>query len=274
MTEKDFSIYFNKDTQLSSVDQHSHNYYELLVFISGHVDFFYDDEIFTLEPDMLLLIPPHVKHHLSVSNYDKDYVRYVLWFTEELLLDYSSNQTNLLELFDHKGSNFPFLKLPIDSRLHLRSTLQNILYNHRSKELGSELVVRSLITRLLVSLLKTKKYNNYNLESRNNSTDDTVNYIQEYVSNHVYEKIDINDLAEKLFISRTHLERIFNDKMGLSISHYITKKKIYLAQKDILQGDHFQLVSDRYSFGNYSTFYRVFKKEFRLSPSAYLKLSR
>lgn len=266
--QMDFEIFYNQDINLSSVDLHEHDYYELYYFISGNIEFTLEEKTFPLKPHRLLFIPPHTLHNLKVINNASDYTRFVLWFSKDLLKQLSTTDTNFLKIFDGQINN-PF-KLSYDMRFEIHSSLQEILYLHQSNDLGDDALCYSAVIKLLVYLLRVTSYKNYNLGSSEYNNDELLLFIQNYVNNNIYEPIDIDTIADEVFLSRTHLERLFKEKMDLSIFEYIRKKKLHLAQQDLLKGYSSQSVSNRYSFGDYSSFYRAFKKEFQMSPSHYI----
>ena len=58
----------------------------------------------------------------------------------------------------------------------------------------------------------------------------------------------------------------FSQKMKIGLKKYIMQKKIYAAHKDISKGLAPSDTCEKYSIGDYSTFYRLYKKHFGSSP--------
>ena len=54
--------------------------------------------------------------------------------------------------------------------------------------------------------------------------------------------------------------------MRIGLKKYIMQKKIYAAHADITHGMTPGEACEKYSFGEYSTFYRLYKKHFDSSP--------
>ena len=59
------------------------------------------------------------------------------------------------------------------------------------------------------------------------------------------------------------------DNLGLSIHQYITKKRLALCQEAIRTKMNINEIYQTYGFGDYSSFYRAFKKEYGISPKEY-----
>ena len=62
---------------------------------------------------------------------------------------------------------------------------------------------------------------------------------------------------------------MFKENVGLSIHQYITKKRLSLCQEAIRSDTNITEVYQAYGFGDYSSFYRAFKKEYGISPKEY-----
>lgn len=97
---------------------------------------------------------------------------------------------------------------------------------------------------------------------------DAISYI--YV--HIMERITVNDLAKAIFVSPTHLSRIFKQETGISVSEYIRRRKIDMA-KNYLQFTNYDLadISAMLSYSSQSHFIQHFHNEVGMTPKAYRK---
>ena len=91
----------------------------------------------------------------------------------------------------------------------------------------------------------------------------------EYIENHLDEELSLERLAEEFYVSKYHIAHVFKDNIGLSIHQYITKKRLLLCEEAIRAKMNITDVYQTYGFGDYSSFYRAFKKEYGLSPKEY-----
>ena len=76
-------------------------------------------------------------------------------------------------------------------------------------------------------------------------------------------------LADEFYVSKYHIAHVFKENVGLSIHQYITKKRLCLCQEAIRAKMNITEVYHAYGFGDYSSFYRAFKKEFGISPKEF-----
>ena len=70
-------------------------------------------------------------------------------------------------------------------------------------------------------------------------------------------------------MSKYHIAHVFKDNIGMSIHQYITKKRLNLCKEAISGGMSITDAYHRFGFGDYSSFYRAFKKEYGISPKDY-----
>lgn len=128
----------------------------------------------------------------------------------------------------------------------------------------------SYVIELLVHIAKIKLFqqDSYFEQrlSENMGNNSLVLNVLNYINEHIYEEIRIQDITDSLFVSRSYLSKIFNEEMGLSLHQFIIKKKLFLARQDLLTGIPVRDICHKYSFGNYSSFFRAFKLEFGQSP--------
>lgn len=97
---------------------------------------------------------------------------------------------------------------------------------------------------------------------------------REYISEHIYEKIYIEDIANKLSLSRGHLSRIFKDVTSHTLIDYINKTKIDAACEilDTVGGTAAEL-SSLLSVSDEKYLCRLFKKYKGMNIKEYKKMN-
>lgn len=82
----------------------------------------------------------------------------------------------------------------------------------------------------------------------------------------------VDELAQRLEVSKAHLIRTFSRKVGLSPGKYITRTRVEYA-KLLLQGGEASItyVAEASGFANANYFAKVFHRETGMSPSEYLQ---
>ncbi len=270
MRLRDFEIYHNKDYSLEHVVKNSHPYYEFYFLISGDVTYIVEEKEYYLKSGDVILISPHQEHEAFINVKKKQpYERYVLWLNPEYLKRLSSKKTNLLLPFEKIFFYSSHLTLMPDMKIIISNLLEHIFIESVSNEYGADLLTNSHIIELLVHIAKIKLfqrifYDKYIVENKKNAP--IIMDILFYINENIYENILIEDISSQFFISRSHLSKIFQEDIGISIHQFIIKKKLFLAKQDLLNGQPVNDVCTKYNFGNYSSFFRAFKLEFGQSP--------
>ncbi len=95
---------------------------------------------------------------------------------------------------------------------------------------------------------------------------------KEYILNHVYENISMEDMANALFISPGYLSSVFSKYEPIGAANYINKVKIIEAQK-LLSSKRIKVYEAAFQLGyeNAGYFAKVFKKYTGCTPKEYME---
>ncbi len=94
--------------------------------------------------------------------------------------------------------------------------------------------------------------------------------VKEILGNHIYGKISVEEICNRLNFSRTHLSAHFKRHCGCTITEYLTNLKIEQAKQLIRQEQYnISQISDLLCYDNPHYFSRVFKSRTGLTPSQY-----
>ena len=140
-------------------------------------------------------------------------------------------------------------------------------------ELGIELYEKSLFTTFLVMFLRTCVQSDRVHQSRQRKMlilDD----VFEYISQHLTEDLSLSTLEKEFFISGEHISREFKKNTGMTLHTYITRLRIDLSKKYLLQDISVRDVCQLCGFSSYNHFFRIFKKECGMTPITYYKEAR
>lgn len=92
----------------------------------------------------------------------------------------------------------------------------------------------------------------------------------ECIYSNINKRITVNEIAEMVQLSPSHLSRLFKKEMGLSISDYIRGKKIEHAKNLLRYSDYSYVdIANYLSFDSQSHFIKVFKKYEGITPRQY-----
>ncbi len=99
------------------------------------------------------------------------------------------------------------------------------------------------------------------------SRSDLVRDAQTFIIENISENVGVNEIAERLGISREHFSRVFHEQTGISPNRYIIKEKIRLACSLLKETKlDCKEIAQRTGYDNPASFNRVFRKVLNMTP--------
>jgi len=97
-----------------------------------------------------------------------------------------------------------------------------------------------------------------------------LHYVLHYIHEHLTEKILVDLLSRKAYLSRNMFFKWFKEQCGLSPLEYINKERIKLAKQLLAdQRSSITCVSQKCGFTDVNYFVRLFRKSEGITPGAY-----
>ena len=81
------------------------------------------------------------------------------------------------------------------------------------------------------------------------------------------EAVSYTHLADKFYMSKNHLTAIFKRAAGTTVARYILYKRMTIARKELAEGTPAAEAAIKAGFGDYSSFFRAYRKMFGCAPS-------
>lgn len=272
MTANDFEIYHykDKDDAVFNVDLHHHDFYEIYFFISGDVSFSIESKQYVLLPGDILLINPKELHQPKFGDSDQPYERIVLWVRKSSMEKFKTETEDLTECFDstdRKKSNL--LRVGTQRQNFIFKLLKLMIYETENTLYGSNFLKGCYLGQLLVEFNRLMRETPHLYKPQDKGTA-LANEVVNYINNHFHEKISLEALAAKFFMSKYHLSHEFNRVVGTSIYRYIIQKRLLIAKQMLYEDFSPTDVYQKCGFGDYANFYRAFKSEYGISPKEFV----
>lgn len=238
---------------------HSHDSYEILLFIQGDSRYVVEGNTYSLEPYDVMILRKNEMHRIY-HNSESTYERCILMVEPEFFTEHNCKE--LEEEFLKKTNG---ARNKIDAELCVSSGLYDAFlrlqkYTNNFKNLYTP-IADALITEILYLI------NNVKLFSKDDTTDSQLKSIISYINNNYTDEISLNELAEQFFISKYHLCRIFKEGTGITVHNYITNKRLMRVKELKSEGYSMGEAAMLAGFGNYSSFYRAYQKNYGFAPS-------
>lgn len=268
MLSRDFELFYYDDKNLAKVAPHTHDYYEFYFFIEGDVSMQVGDTIYPVRFGDAMLIPPQMPHHAIIHNQEVPYRRFVFWISKNFYDRLKQISPNYTYAMDYANEHEQYIcHLDRITFTSVQSKILRLLEEMQSDHFGKELQIALYVDDFILSINRTV-YNMVEPKKRSGNASLYSNLV-DYIEDHLDEELSLDRLAARFYVSKYHIAHVFKDNLGLSIHQYITKKRLALCQEAIRTKMSIGEIYQTYGFGDYSSFYRAFKKEYGISPKEY-----
>ena len=103
---------------------------------------------------------------------------------------------------------------------------------------------------------------------------DPIFHSLDVIENQIFEKLTVEHIASSVHFSRFHYQRLFREMVGESVMEYVTKRKLTLAGKELLETDNAIVdIAVKFGFESREGFSRSFKAYMGVTPGEYRKYS-
>lgn len=162
------------------------------------------------------------------------------------------------------------LTLSGDIMQNVNDIYNKMLYEYTNELPGYVGMLKSLLYNLLINLYRAYivKVNNFNSmdKYKYDLVSEAVNYLKQNYSS----KLNLEEICQQFFLSKSYFSKIFKSITGLSIFEYIQKIRIDEACKLLQNKSNKMLgISESVGYSDYGYFYRTFKRITGLSPMEY-----
>lgn len=268
MSSPDYELHYYEDNALSQVNFHTHNYYELCFFLEGDIEMQVKDQTYPIASGDILLIPPFLSHRSITKSYQKPYRRFVLWLNQDYYNQLLKSSPDYAYLMQYITEETCCVFHTDQANFHaIQSKFLRLLEEMHAKKYGRDTQISICISDLILCL--NRLVYEQNTPKQKNSEYVLYQQLAEYIEDHIEEDLSLDTLAKKFFVSKYHIAHVFKDNLEISVHQFITKKRLALCKEAISCKMNITEAYRTFGFGDYSNFYRAFKKEFGISPKDY-----
>ncbi len=123
---------------------------------------------------------------------------------------------------------------------------------------------------LLIRLVQSQHLQQVSADSEGNNNKSRLHYVLNYIHEHLTEKIAVDALSRKAYLSRNVFFKWFKEQFGITPLDYINNERIKLAKQLLAAPQHkVNTVSSMCGFSDVNYFVRLFKKSEGITPKAY-----
>ncbi len=250
---------YTKSAQLSHFALHNHNENsEILIFLKGSGVFRVEGSEYFPKPWDIIIANSNEMHKMCIEN-GTEYERYVINIDDSFFL--KNNCSEFMDIFRNRP-------LGENNLIKADEEIQNVVNKLQKyiQENAPEVVLRGLLVELLYLMRKKADKPSVQL-----SAEAHIKNVIIYINENIRSPLTLDGIAEKFYINKYYLCHIFRRHTGLSINKYINYKRLLLARELYSDGMSLTDASAEAGFCNYSSFYKVYRREFASSPRDDLK---
>lgn len=262
----DFRMFHLRDGDAREYEYHYHEFYKILICISGNVTYNIEGRAYRLKPYDIVLVNQYDIHKPQVAP-GEAYERVIFYISREYLDAHMGEQYNLAFPFMRaKEEHSDVLRLPAMVNTGLMEVVEKIEENARGSGYARELYANVLFMEFMILLCRAcaERKDCFN---HNNTYNQKMIDILRYINEHLTEDLSIDALAEHFYISKYHMMRQFKEETGYTIHQYITEKRVLDARNRMNAGIPATKACFESGFKDYSTFLRAFKGRMEQKPS-------
>lgn len=249
---------------------HYHDHYEIFIYLGNQCQYIVNEVEYTLYNGDIIIIPPNTPHLMS-SEEGINNSRYILMVPEALIDQYAMvNETlydDVIGFYNEAGH----YRLDQDSLDKTISHLDKIL-NYDNYPIEDTIFVTAYhLYHALMNIYHAKKIPSM---AGNYKDDKHFSHIIYYIDQNFKDSdLQLDRITQEFDISPYYLSKLFRKEMNQNFHEYLIEKRANYASQLINNMNtnkmSLQDVSSASGFGDYSTFYRSFKKVYNTSPKKY-----
>lgn len=261
---EDFRLFHLQDAQGTKIDFHYHEFCKLLLLRSGSGGYSVEGQRYSLMSGDIVLIGSRCVHRPEFEK-GVPYERTIIYISPEFLQQQSVSDCDLMDCFSGQWGHV--LRLSENQRRKLFSLADDLEQELSGQFYGRVILSNGLLLRILVEIGRNLQHLDGELPSPIQPHSSRVLEILRYLDTHLTEDITIDDLAEKFYLSKYHMMRLFRRETGDSIHSYLSHRRLLYARDLIAQGVSATEACFRCGWHSYSSFTRAYGKRFGTTPT-------
>ncbi|MGE8081292.1 helix-turn-helix domain-containing protein [Peribacillus loiseleuriae] len=268
-----------KFSQLESLFQlHRHDVLEVLVFLDGECDFFCEGKTYSLRRGDVVVIPPYAVHKANVKSID-NYERIIVSVSEHLMSDFLSSSPSMKEnIVNQKTQGSYVLHLHSKNFQDIIFLLDEVTNRIKSDEENFPFTINYQLFQALQVIFDPAS----SMPSLRNKDELDQRFLSvlEYIETYLTEAdLSLDNVSNYFHLNKYYFSHYFKKNMNLPFYRYVSLKRLSFAVTMIKQNQiSIEEIALKCGFPDYSSFYRLFRKEYNISPKKlqkeYKKLSQ
>ncbi len=184
-------------------------------------------------------------------------------------MEYLNNSYNTDSDDSHEW-NIDFSQYHFSNDAEIAETINKIIRNCSSGDKAKNIYADLSLKELLVRLVQSQYLKRVELDKDEKKNFSRQHFLLDYIHNNLTEKLGVDTLSRKAYMSRNEFFKWFRQQFGISPLEYINRERIKLA-KQLLSSQHTTVTETAYQCGftDVNYFVRLFKKSEGITPGTF-----
>ena len=163
-----------------------------------------------------------------------------------------------------------FNQYHFDNEAEVSSLINKLIRVCSSGEKAKNIYADLNLKELLIRLLQSQHLFQVRNEADQHANQTRLHYVLHYIHEHLTERIPVDTLSRKAYLSRNMFFKWFKEQFGLTPLEYVNRERIRLAKQLLAEGrGSISDVSFQCGFSDVNYFVRIFRKLEGVTPGAY-----
>ena len=163
-----------------------------------------------------------------------------------------------------------FNKYHFDNDTEITTLINKLMRVCSSGDKTKDIIADLSMKELLIRLVQSQHIQQVKNESLTNSNRGRLPFVLNYINEHLTDKILVNDVCRKAYLSRNSFFKWFREQFGITPVDYINNERIKMAKQMLAENKHnIKQISLQCGFSDVNYFVRTFKKIEGITPGAY-----
>lgn len=261
-----------RDQEYSMTMKHFHDTYELYFLLKGERYYFIEKETYHVKTGDVVLINRQQVHKTSQAG-NESHDRILLQISGRVL-DPWLKKAGLYPMEKLFGDYYGVTRLSEVEWEEMKALLMGIREELKLHRERYEVMVRLKLSQILLMVYRNRKKSVLKEMPPTVQTakHGKVHEVAEYLTFHCETGESLEQLAERFYISKSYLSRIFREVTGFSVNEYRNLARVRKA-RELLANSAYSIteISEILGFESITYFERIFKKHTDVTPLKYRK---
>lgn len=249
----------------SENNYHTHDFPEIGIILEGSGTYHYNDEFVLVQAGDVLIFNPGVGHESVIDSPEEHRMEFFVGFTN---VQFTGMRKNHIDLRD----GVTLLHTQGKTRRTIARFCEEMDKENLARNPGWYFMLKSSLTQLLLTIVREQ------MEPREGAGENAAEPVEkkhvagqiaDYLDEHYAERISLDSIAEKMYLSPYYISKIFKAEIGESPIHYLIRVRMERA-KELLKEDAslpIAEIAERVGYEDVYHFSKLFKKAYGMPPS-------